>query len=88
MSTLLNTAVSGASCATAGRMPGTSWGYQSRFMGLRPTPHVLVGIFIVNNNPKTMTLLFLQPKVCIGSISSGSKKPGAVVPAGRLAYFR
>jgi hypothetical protein len=87
MSTLLNTAIIGASRATAGQMLGTA-GRRVTFPGAAVTPHVVVGIFIVNNNPKTMAMLFLQPTVCMGSLSSGSKKPGAVVPAGQLAYFR
>jgi ABC-type branched-subunit amino acid transport system ATPase component len=65
MSTLLNTAVIGASRATAGRVT---------LCGAAVTPHVVVGIFIVNNNPETMALLFLQPTVCMGSISQGQQK--------------
>jgi hypothetical protein len=38
--------------------------------GAAVTPHVVVGIFIVNNNPETMTLRFLQPTVCILVVSS------------------
>jgi hypothetical protein len=37
----------------------------------------VVGIFIVNNNPKTMAMLFLQPTVCMGSLSSGAAKSPA-----------
>ena len=83
----MHSAVIGPSWATPAHC-GISRATSHASWGAAVTPHVVVGIFIVNNNPRPMGLLFLQPKVCIGSISTGSKKPGAVGLAGQLAYFR
>ena len=44
-----------------------------------PPPHVVVGLFIVNNSPETMAHRFLQPPVSIAMLACA----GAVAGAGR-----
>src|SRR5262249_2889705 len=56
-----------------------SWSAGLRIIIALPPPHVVVGLFIVNNRPETMAHRFLQPPVSIAMLAC----TGVVAGAGR-----